>query len=573
MELHQKHGFRAIWEDSRSFLKRLCLAGLVALGFMLTFTVFGVFDIFVQNRDIFPFLLSEFWGFNLLVSAAAVVLFSVALALLRGKLFDIALSLFFGVTLAGCAQFYFLNLNLGLLTGDAIDWQAYALHGVFNLLLWGVIIALPFVLYLFSRKLWRVSILLLSAFIIGQGFSIPTSLVQDASLLNPRKVNRYLSGQKMFEVSAKDNIFVFIVDRLDGNYVDEMLKIDPSFFDPLDGFTRYPNYTSLYTRTFPSVPQLLTGQTYLFDVNAKDFFDRAFRESTFLPDLRKANYTTKIYSENYFAFMDIQELDGLADNVVDGRVTVDQTQILKKMLKLSLYRYVPHVLKPRMWMSTADFTSNTTLIRQDPWMYVPDDFQTDSLLRKEGLTVQHNQNNFALIHLNGSHEPINMDENIRHVEVSKITTEAIARQTMGCFKIIFEYLRQLKALGLYESATIAICGDHGYSYNDRNLKAASTTNLFLKPKGSAKTHLLMNNAPGTHAYFQATVLKAAGLPSDSYGTTLFDLTGDSQNVRKYYNEVNVKDGTRYLEEYEIVGDARNFENWRKIRELPFLFYH
>ena len=56
-------------------------------------------------------------------------------------------------------------------------------------------------------------------------------------------------------------------------------------------------------------------------------------------------------------------------------------------------------------------------------------------------------------------------------------------QMKACFKIVYDFLDQMKALGVYEDSTIIILGDHGKSMDKTNLDYAVRTGLFVKPKG------------------------------------------------------------------------------------------
>jgi len=73
---------------------------------------------------------------------------------------------------------------------------------------------------------------------------------------------------------------------------------------------------------------------------------------------------------------------------------------------------------------------------------------------------------FAYIHLHGSHTPYVMNEK---AEPAAPGTSSAIIQTKGCFHIVYEYLDQLKQLGMYENSTIIIFGDHGARKNDTNL--------------------------------------------------------------------------------------------------------
>ena len=58
-----------------------------------------------------------------------------------------------------------------------------------------------------------------------------------------------------------------------------------------------------------------------------------------------------------------------------------------------------------------------------------------------------------MYHLNGAHSPYVMDENAQAVPSDSIGVDS---QIRGIFKIIKEYMDELKAKGIYDSSTIII---------------------------------------------------------------------------------------------------------------------
>lgn len=59
--------------------------------------------------------------------------------------------------------------------------------------------------------------------------------------------------------SPEKNTIIFLLDRLDYDYMEQVLETDPDFFAPLDGFTSFTNATSEYARTKPAANFMFTG--------------------------------------------------------------------------------------------------------------------------------------------------------------------------------------------------------------------------------------------------------------------------------------------------------------------------
>ncbi len=563
----QNNSFKALWAEERPWRVRLLFAALSSFAFVLTFVFFAPLDVFLHNPDQFPFLLGDVLGWQVFLSLGLFAAMALVLSLLRGKIFTLAVSLVFGLALAGYLQMNFFNPKLGELTGDAILWQDYMPTTLVNVLLWVAVVCMPLVVSYFSQKGWKRLVAFVCALIIGgQLSSVAVSLFGGQAEEQERKLSRYLSGEGLFDVSAKDNVLLFVVDRLDTRYVDDMLALEPDFLSALDGFTYYPNYTSMYSHTYPSIPQMLTGQLFGYDQKDSAYFKSAYKNGTFLRDLRKAGYGVRLFGERNYICGSATNVKGLADNVAEGSVTVNQRRALLSLLRLGMFRTMPMALKPSFWTDSATIRASAEKNR-DPWEFTTDDFQLHQLLTEQKLTVKSEQSQFKYYHLYGCHAPITMNEKIQSVRLPD-SKENIARQAMGCFNIIYEYIRQLKAQGLYENATIIICGDHGKVIDNSEVREPSATAFFLKPKGSAGAPMQVLGTPGSHEQFQATVLKAAGLSTKGYGESLLETPEDAQRTRTFFHELWYRTGDKAVLEYRIEGDAREMESWKLVREFP-----
>ena len=153
--------------------------------------------------------------------------------------------------------------------------------------------------------------------------------------------------------------------------------------------------------------------------------------------------------------------------------------------------------------------------------YYDNDF-FDSLTNKRLSVSNDNDNYFIIEHLNGAHQPC----------------DDVIEETKKCLAIAKEYIKQLKALGLYEDSTIIITSDHGR--HTSNFAAAASTPIFMvKEAGTTGGEMKISTAPVYHADFLATYLKAAGIYGESdketYGASVFDLSDDMQRERTWYD--------------------------------------
>lgn len=569
-------GLKRLWADSRSFKQRLGTAALMGFAVPFTFVIVGILELFMNNIGLFPFDISTLIGPTLLTGLLGFLVLTAVGCLLRGYFLDIFLCLAGGFLLSGYLQGNFLNIHLGELTGDAIDWSQYTGHGILNTVIWLALFLIPLALYTFREKIWRKFIVFLPAILIAmQTAGLVSTILQtdfstDVTNTVNKPVDAYLSEKGMFELSSKENVLVFILDRLDGKYIDNVQADDPAFFDDLEGFTYYPNHMSLYGRTYPSVVYMLTGKASLYDQKADELFRQAYGEGKFLPTLRENNYTTKLYLGKYYTYSDLSQLEGLADNIVNETMetSIDRVAMVKKMLKFSAYRYAPHVMKPYFWFTPESF-QETVRVDNELLPFETEEYKFGDRLRSHPLTLQNEKNNFMYLHIKGCHASYDMDENGYYVEDG---TSTLLAQTKGNFRLLKQYMQQMKELGVYDSSTIIITGDHGKSEDVHSLDTYKTTALFVKPGGSPREPLKVSEKPLSHANFQATVLEAAGIDTEEFGDSIWDIPEDAQITRRFFYRM---DGEKksVLEEYLVSGDAREFQNWTHIQDYDIQYKH
>ena len=220
---------RNLWQDDRRFSERLLTSGAAVLAFVFTFIMFGPFELFISNMSYFVFsakqLLPPIILFGIAVFAAATVLF----ALLRGKVFNAVISLVLGITVAGYIQGNYINIDHGALDGTAVAWHDFRWQMLGNLLIWAVIILIPIIFCYFSRDVWKSFVRIVSlAIVVMQVFGTVYLVVKSAyQIKNDVSGDGYFECSEQFKVSKNKNTIVFLLDRMDKKYMDELLKRDP----------------------------------------------------------------------------------------------------------------------------------------------------------------------------------------------------------------------------------------------------------------------------------------------------------------------------------------------------------
>lgn len=563
--------------NDRISRRQVLLSILAAAVLPLTVAVFGPYEIYVNNQNEFSFALSDFLWLAVLFGLAAFAVLGTILLSLRGKAFLVGFSLVTWLSVMTFLQGMFLNFGMDSLMSDGLEGEPSVGLAVLNLAIWlAVGAAIVFAALkvkdkpLFFSLATIALVMVIGVQLINVGVSALTSALNggEDEVVDPtddsyKSVNAILTDEGMFEVSSEGNVIVIVLDRFDVYYYDQLVKADPDFFAPLDGFTYYNNNMSLYSRTYPSITYMLTGMEQDFEMDAVTYFDKAYRGSTFFADLKRNGYDINLYTEAYYAYRDANVLYGIADNVMTySDYTVSNVAGLTgKMIALSAYRYVPTFFKSAIGVSTGDFAKFIEYNGDLP-RYVTDDAATYAKFREEGVTVSEDgDKRFTFLHLNGCHNPFTIDENGNRVEDG-----AALPAIRGVFKMIFEYFDALRDAGLYEDATIIITGDHARAMTDKQDVADSrVTALFVKESGDAGSALSYSSAPVCQENLRAQIVKSAGLETEEdYGLAVSDIAEDASHARKYCFEKTLEDGTHQIVEYRVTGDANDFSNWELV---------
>lgn len=540
--------------------QKVLLTAAVNFFFVFTIIVFTPYDIFFRNQSEFVFGFLDFWwimaSFGLLVF---VILMTVFLKL-PSRALIIALSLLFSITFCAYIQRMFFNLHITSMVGEALDIREHPIWALINLIIWLSIIVGTVILLNRKGELWkRVVTIVSSGLIIVQAVAL-ISFALSGNIIS-KEENLVLTTDGLYEVASNHNIIVFLLDQYDLTFLDSVLAETPDFYDELEGFTRFDNMTSVYSRSYPSNTYLLTGlelDEYYVKPYA-DCVDKAFSESTFLPYLKDLGYSVDIYSNTEFVGCNSK---GLVDNYKSG-VKVLYFDVVREFLRGSFYFVSPYVVKPFFWF----FNELQTKTVEDTVYNIVHEAPLYQRLQETGLSIGENRNSYKYIHTWGAHGPLVLNENCEEVEgeVERV------QQSKGSMRMIYAYLDQMKALGVYDNATIIITADHGEVSTD--LPFAVTPILFVKPAHAEAMPLKVSHAPVSHRDIFPTIIQEAGGEFESYGSgrSVFSIGENEQRERVFHwAEMTTDWEETYVVDYAITGNSRDLSNWEKLNSKRIL---
>ena len=556
MECMERVSGKAVAPERRGYAGRLKAALPVLLAVCLGFILFGCTDLVIQNPADMPFRLSDVIAVIILAAAVCFLVLLFVVPIFRGKAYKILILAAAAIMTAGYIQGTFLNSGLGKLTGDEIDWGAHMPLMVGSVLLWAAVFAAVFLLAHFSRAAYKGLLIFVPVLlIVMQGAGLASLMTEKPGTSEPmawEELSEMLTIEGLLSLASEKNAIIFVLDRLDQDYVDGAIAEDPHFLDKLDGFTMFDDNISYAASTFPSVTGMLTGHIYRWDRSDDDYFEYAWENARLIRTLKEQGVDIRFYMDSGYVYGDIGQLKGIASNIREGRIGVNGRIALVKLLRLSAFRYAPAPVKQVFWMPPNELIE-AMLISDENAPYFIDDFAFYGRLMQYGLTVEAYRFGFAYIHMHGPHGPLLMDENIE-----RISWSTPVKQTIGSMKIVYEYLDRMKALGLYEDATIIITGDHG-TYAEEGLIKPALTALFVKPSGSAGTPLTLSHAPVCPDQLHRTIMEGLLGEGGEFSPGYMEIEEGADAVREY-------DFRRDI--YTIEGDGRDFANWSHTGVYP-----
>ena len=530
------------------------------------------FDIYAGNYNEFVFSLSNFYFVCVGFFFAGFIALFFALLFLPKKVYRVVSAIILAFSFMMFLQSLFLNGSLSTLSGDGNSQAVSTTTKVVNVCIWVVVLGGFVALAFVTDKKGIVSLvaLVLAVAIFAANIITPVtsavahpamfSSVEDRQKNQDDKYKHMLLTNKNLASARQDgNIFVFCIDRLDEDWVEYVYDNKPQLFDTLNDFTWFQDHVSVYGHTYPSVATMLTETPYVAqdDTSRAAFLNRSFDNAQSLKILHDEGWKINIYTEKYYVYTDANYLPDWVENKTEAGIytVTNSSKISWDVTKLGLYRTLPFVFKDFLKGVSTDKFSNAIqeFDKDGNKQYlsenraVSDWTDTDfSLLEGKG---------FYFIHTQGMHKAYQTEK------VIPLFEENMA--------IVNRYITFLKQTGLYDSATIIITGDHGYSRNDKtDLTEAVRTAMLIKPAGASHDEIAVSQAQTSHTQLWATILEAAGAENGKdYGVSILETPEGVDMERQHIWHTYNCDLIEFR--YVIRGTARDFSNWECISTQKF----
>lgn len=441
-----------------SRIKERVKLSIVSCWFLIfTFFVFGTLEFHMSNREEFWFSYGHILPSVVLICILVIAVCITILLMVPDSFFKYGIALLNGFTLALYFQGNFLPNDYGVLDGTAIEWGNYQGRLAYNSIIWSALILLSI---LFANKYekiyFSVSRVVIGIILVTQ----IVTLITVGFMLPKRDNDSVLSVEGQFEASKNNNTIVFVLDAFDAELFCELLQENPSDIQEMfEDFTFYHNTVGGATRTKYAIPYIFTGRTNTGNDSYKEYLEKSFNESSLIQELKTDKYDARLYTGS--SYIDMQQTEAI-DNIESDRLhPTSEWGLTKDFLKLTAFRYAPHVMKKYFWMYSGDFD----LWKESNTVYAFNDSKFYEKLVTERINASIDQDVFRFYHLTGAHEPYTMNEKCEKVELGKGSEFG---QALGSLRIVTELCRQLKELGIYEDSTIFVIADHGARNYEQN---------------------------------------------------------------------------------------------------------
>jgi hypothetical protein len=560
--------------------------------FMVAFQALVSFPLVIWSYNQFNFSISLWESVGLLVCLSLAILLLLLLVAfsIPVKLRSYLMPFFVLISILIFFQQNILVWDYGFLDGSQIDFVKNNYLGWVDLSLW----VFGGGTYIFLRKqiINQATNILLFVCLVTIGSLTSLIMSYDHKI---SKSSMSFTEENKFSFSDKKNIFLFVLDGFQSDLFWEIIDNEPEIRDDFSGFKFYPDTASVFAKTYPTIPLLLTGKVYKKQQPILNFFQDAYQNSI-LTNLKDEGWDVGLYPHFKSS---VSSDSSVASNYTNSIRYSETISNYLQALDLSLFRMVPHFLKSYIY-NDGDFIMKEGL--QDNLYAIDNILKVKNVVKlpksnsHQGINFLENLRKlsdvhsespaFRFYHLMMPHEPFVLNRDLKYGRIGN-DFNAYREYAYASLKLMISYLKELKRLGVYDNSAIIITADHGggeYNNNkylsdegryssvleDGEAKASGKPLLLVKNyydedslKFSSKPISLLDVAP-TIANFAGINAKGIG------GMNIEEIADEERRKRTYYYYQFTGFDSKYLDDfivYEINGDVYDDNAWTKTGKL------
>lgn len=420
-------------------------------------------NIYITNYQEF---FSSFQTIATIYSMVAVILFALILLpglFFKGNKFTRYLTLLSAISLLIWLQSQVLLWDYGRLDGSRIDWSRYSWQGWVDTTVWAGLLWLAWRYY---AALFRfLSILAIVLFMV-QTITVLAYWYPVKNKISTRE--QFVSADNLkhtIQFSSQFNVVHLLLDGFQGDIFEDLIN-NPAlpYKKDFDGFVFFNQTLSVFPYTRFAVPAFLSAKIYHNQTPKDNFIRRTIQQNSIFNSASKAGFEVDLVGDEYWIPFYAQ---GRYNNafILPEKGEADPRQMhlnnAIKLLDLSLFRMLPHVIKPfiyrdQRWLF-SDLMAGSPLLQ---YRYFSHTIFLDYLIRN--MQVSRNKPVYKFIHVMNTHNPMVVDKNCVFAGGTLPTTrESLTAQSNCTLKTVKALLDKMKQLGIYDNSLIIIHSDHG----------------------------------------------------------------------------------------------------------------
>lgn len=560
----------------KDILKSVKHSIVPSLLLVLNIFFFGTFSIYIANSGEFQISYLQITYLLLLPSLATLIFLQVLYIILRTPVRGYYLTL---ILILGILTYIHSNILLwdyGILDGTDLDftndWRAWSDGAIWMLLLITGII--------YHQKIIEYALPISGLLILIQFAGASVSYFQSSDdPLIIKQVQEFPDSLGQF--SKNGNVIHIILDAFQADIFEELLSENPTYSGLLSGFTFFRDATTPSAVTYLSVSASLSGKVFLNDQLISEYLEDTLRGENLYSFFDRHGYEIDVATSLWWNKSN--ELFSSYFRIPAPYLTENQNLSTTLMVfDLSIFRQVPHFLKPlvynsQTWLFSNNFTQNPALRFEH---YAHNAFLEDLSFR---MSATNRPPVYKFIHLVTPHAPMVSDKTCSFPgQVLAYNRVNFTQQSLCTMRTVGNFLQNLKKNGIYDSSLILIHGDHGggvpFTMRAHNGQITSSKDTKYKLWGAPLPLILVKppNETGplriSNSQVQlndipATVSSLLGLENNFQGRPMYDLQEENIVDRQYYwsdihrNDAGAKDFYDYLYTYEIRGSVYDEKSW------------
>jgi len=457
--------------------------------------------------------------------------------------------------LAGLAwiQSAFLVGGLDVLDGrtpDPSPWRQL------DLLLWagGLSLALRF-----PRPMVRLAPFTAGCLIV---LWVGVALVRGVPPVEPAKTQ---APDTLFEASSSRNVLQILLDSLQPDIFLEVVR-ERGWEEEFDGFTVYPGTIGVARWTSYALPAIFAGSVYDGSIPFNRFYGEAMEIRSFHHALADAGYRVHLVPQRLMT-----PRNATVHYTYSVNYGLARSDLLRRerarLLDLSLYRHAPQLLRGSIrrdgaWLLTAASPSPPTT----------GSFRQRAFLRDftERLAVADATPRYHFLHLTPPHPPyVTRPDGTWAGEVLPQTRENHKVEARWILEEVIRLLRRLRGLGIWDSTTVILHGDHGSSFDPvvdgvaRPMPHSRVPALLAVRRRGDNGPLRTSPAQASLLDLGATVLDEAGLDVAFPGNPVHEIPGGDRD-RPFFVVDDASSERPTLTRYRVRGPAHEPGAWEEL---------